>query len=100
MTVERDAERAEVARERLRDFANVELHVGDWRDVLPTRAPFGFLFFDAGRLDEAPEVVDLLEPGGLLVKDDLTPAEQSTGRADGRGRPLRRVSFRRPDAPA
>ena len=78
VTVERDASRADAARERLAAYDNVEFHVGDWRDVLPTRAPFGFLFFDAGRLDEAPEVVDLLEPGGLLVKDDLTPAEQST----------------------
>ena len=73
VTVERDAKRAAVARERLRDFDNVELFVGDWRDVLPERAPFDFLFFDAGRLDEVPDVVGLLTPGGLLVKDDLTP---------------------------
>ncbi len=73
MTVERDAERAAVARDRLRAYENVELHVADWRDVLPRRGPFELLFFDAGRLTESPEVVDLLEPGGLLVKDDLTP---------------------------
>jgi predicted O-methyltransferase YrrM len=73
VTVERDPERAAVAAERLRGVGNVELIVGDWREVLPGRAPFDFLFFDAGRLDEAPEVVDLLAPGGLLVKDDLTP---------------------------
>jgi predicted O-methyltransferase YrrM len=73
VTVERDPERAAVAAERLRGVENVELFVGDWRDVLPRRAPFDFLFFDAGRLDEAPDVVDLLAPGGLLVKDDLTP---------------------------
>ena len=73
VTVERDPERAAVAAERLRGVGNVELIVGDWREVLPGRAPFDFVFFDAGRLDEAPEVVDLLAPGGLLVKDDLTP---------------------------
>ena len=73
VTVERDPERAEVARGRLREFSNVELFVGDWRDFLPARAPFDFVFFDAGRFDEAPEVVDLLAPGGLLLKDDLTP---------------------------
>lgn len=73
VTVERDAERAAVARDRLRAYENVELHVADWRDVLPRRGPFELLFFDAGRLTESPEVVDLLEPGGLLVKDDLTP---------------------------
>jgi predicted O-methyltransferase YrrM len=73
VTVERDPERAAVAAERLGGLENVELVVGDWREVLPARAPFEFLFFDAGRLDEAPEAIDLLAPGGLLLKDDLTP---------------------------
>ena len=73
VTVEHDPERASLARERLREFANVELFVGDWRDFLPRRAPFDFLFFDAGRFEESPDVVDLLAPGGLLLKDDLTP---------------------------
>jgi predicted O-methyltransferase YrrM len=79
VTVERDPARAEVARERLADCDNVELYVGDWREVLPVRAPFDFLFFDAGCLDESPEVVDLLVPGGLLVKDDLTPGRPIDG---------------------
>jgi predicted O-methyltransferase YrrM len=73
VTVEADVERAEVARNRLEGFANVELFVGDWREVLPSHAPFDFLFFDAGHIDDSPHVVDLLAPGGLLVKDDLTP---------------------------
>jgi len=73
VTVEQDPERAAVARERLAGLQNVELFVGDWRDVLPDRAPFDFLFFDAGRFDEAPDAVDLLVTGGLLLKDDLTP---------------------------
>jgi len=79
VTVERDAERAAVAQERLDGHANVELHVGDWRDFLPERAPFDFLFFDAGKIDESPDVVDLLAPGGLLVKDDLTPGRPIEG---------------------
>jgi predicted O-methyltransferase YrrM len=73
VTVESDPARAAVAAERLRTLANVELVVGDWRDVLPAKAPFDFLFFDAGRLDESPDVIDLLAPGGLLLKDDLSP---------------------------
>jgi predicted O-methyltransferase YrrM len=73
VTVERDPERAAVARERLAELDHVELFVGDWRDFLPARAPYDFLFFDAGRFDESPDVVELLAPGGLLVKDDLTP---------------------------
>jgi len=73
VTVEEDPERAAAAADRLAGCDNVELFVGDWRDFLPGRAPFDFLFFDAGRLDEAPDVVELLAPGGLLFKDDLTP---------------------------
>jgi predicted O-methyltransferase YrrM len=73
VTVERDPRRAALARDRLEGLANVELHVGDWRGVLPQRAPFEFLFFDAGSICETPTVVDLLVSGGFLVKDDLTP---------------------------
>jgi predicted O-methyltransferase YrrM len=71
VTVERDPDRAAIAAERLVGLQNVELIVGDWRDHLPSRAPFDFLFFDAGRLDECPEAIDLLAPGGLFLKDDL-----------------------------
>jgi predicted O-methyltransferase YrrM len=73
VTVESDPDRADVARARLDGFANVELLVGDWRDLLPSHGPFDFIFFDAGHIYESPHVVDLLAPGGLLVKDDLTP---------------------------
>ena len=77
VTVESDAERAEDAAERLRNLANVELVVGDWRDELPSRAPFEFIFFDAGRAEESQAAIDLLAPGGLFVKDDLTPNRPS-----------------------
>jgi predicted O-methyltransferase YrrM len=90
VTVESDAQRANAARKRLRDFANVELLVGDWRDYLPDRAPYDFLFFDAGRFDEAAEVVELLAPGGLLLKDDLTPGRPGSD-------PVREVLFGHPD---
>ena len=73
VTVESDAERAAVAAERLRDFDNVDLLVGDWREHLPSHAPFEFIFFDAGRAQESQAAIDLLVPGGLLLKDDLTP---------------------------
>jgi len=90
VTVERDPERAALAAERLRGLENVELAVGDWRDVLPERGPFEFVFFDAGRLDEAPDAIDLLAPGGLLLKDDLSP--------DWPGRdPVRELLFGHPD---
>lgn len=73
VTVEIDEERAAVAAERLRERTNVELLVGDWRELLPPRAPFELLFFDGGRFAEAADSIDLVAPGGLLVKDDLTP---------------------------
>jgi len=79
MTVERDRERAAIARERLRGLEHVVLHVGDWRQILPAHRPFDFLFFDAGVIYDSPEVVDLLAPGGLLVKDDMTPGRPVEG---------------------
>jgi len=57
----------------LREFANVELLVGDWREHLPIRAPFELIFFDAGHADDSEDAIDLLAPAGLFVKDDLTP---------------------------
>lgn len=78
VTVEADPDRAEVAAARLRPFSNVELLVGTWEELLPPRAPFGLVFHDAGNFKRAPDeygelVLRLLEPGGLLVLDDLTP---------------------------
>jgi predicted O-methyltransferase YrrM len=73
VTVEIDEERAAIAHERLRGRDNVELFVGDWRELLRPRAPFELLFFDGGRFEEAADSIDLVAPGGLLVKDDLTP---------------------------
>ncbi|MFL6030764.1 MAG: O-methyltransferase [Gaiellaceae bacterium] len=74
VTVESDVERARVAAERLAEFENVELIVGDWREHLPSRAPFDLVFFDAGRAEESQAAIDLLRRGGLFVKDDLTPS--------------------------
>ena len=73
VTVELDPDRLTIAAYRLRRSRNVELLLGDWRDHLPQRAPFDLLFFDGGRFEEAPEAIDLVAPGGLIVKDDLTP---------------------------
>jgi predicted O-methyltransferase YrrM len=81
VTVELDAERAALARERLRDFAHVELVVGDWHAELPPRAPFDLLFLDGGGFKqepakEGPLALALLEPAGILVIDDLTPGRR------------------------
>jgi predicted O-methyltransferase YrrM len=90
VTVESDTERVQIAAERLAGFGNAELLTGDWRDHLPARGPFELLFFDGGRLHEAPDAVDLLAPGGLLVKDDLTPDWQGPD-------PVRELLFGHPE---
>jgi predicted O-methyltransferase YrrM len=78
VTAELDPERAEIAAARLGPYTNVELLIGDWRELLPPRGPFELLFLDGGGFKHAPEessdlVFHLLEPGGLLVMDDMTP---------------------------
>ena len=69
-------ERFAAAQERLAGLP-VEAVEGRWQDVLPPRAPFDLLFFDAGGIGES--VIDLLAPGGILVKDDLTPGRAIDG---------------------
>jgi predicted O-methyltransferase YrrM len=90
VTVELDRERASIASERLRGFPNVDLLIGDWREHLPQRAPFELLFFDGGRFEEAPDAIDLVGPGGLIVKDDLTPDREGPD-------PVRELLFNHPE---
>jgi predicted O-methyltransferase YrrM len=78
VTTELDPERARISRERLSGLPNVEFIEGDWRETLPPRAPFELVFLDAGGWKDDPVgkgqlALDLLDPGGLLVKDDMTP---------------------------
>lgn len=79
VTVERDAEQAGVAAERLRGIANVELLVGDAYEQLRGRGPFGLVFADGGRPFDWEAILALVEPGGLIVKDDLTPGRPVEG---------------------
>ena len=77
VTVEKDPERIPVARERLAGLANVELLEGDVFEQLRSRGPFGLVFVDGGLRPVSDEkrdaILDLVAPGGLLVKDDMTP---------------------------
>ena len=79
VTVELDAERVAVARERLREIANVELLEGDAYEQLCRRGPFGLVFADGGRPYDWEAILALTEPGGLIVKDDLTPGRPVEG---------------------
>jgi predicted O-methyltransferase YrrM len=78
VTVESDPDRAAVARERLSGLDNVELLEGDAYEQLRGRGPFGLVFADGGVYDWE-QILELLEPGGLLVKDDLTPGRAVDG---------------------
>lgn len=78
VTVELDAERAAHARAALADTA-AEVLEGDWRELLPQRGPFDVVFADGGVAYDL--VADLLAPGGILVKDDLTPGRPVAGDA-------------------
>jgi predicted O-methyltransferase YrrM len=79
VTVERDPERAAVARDRLAAFANVELLEGDCYALLRGRGPFGLVFADGGRPYDWEAILGLVARGGLLVKDDLTPGRAVDG---------------------
>jgi predicted O-methyltransferase YrrM len=83
VTVERDPERAAVARERLAKMPNVELLEGDAFEQLRGRGPFGLVFVDGG-LRPVTEgkweaILALTELSGLIVKDDLTPGRPVEG---------------------
>lgn len=83
VTVELDPERAAIARERLSGLANVELVEGDVFEQLPGRGPFDLVFVDGGLRPVSEEkwdaILALVEPGGLLVKDDMTPGRPVEG---------------------
>jgi predicted O-methyltransferase YrrM len=83
VTVERDPERAAIARERLAGFDNVELLEGDVYDELRDRGPFGLVFVDGGLRPVDPArweaIFALVEPGGILFKDDMTPGRPVEG---------------------
>ena len=78
VTVELDPERAAVARRRLAGVTAVELLEGDWREALRGRGPFGLVYADSGDYDW-DATLELVEPGGLIVKDDLTPGRAIDG---------------------
>jgi predicted O-methyltransferase YrrM len=75
-TVELDPERAAATRERVRGLANVTALEGDWRDVVT--GTYGLVFADAGAYDWE-QIVSLVELGGFVVKDDLTPGRAIDG---------------------
>lgn len=76
-TAELDDERAAAAAELFREDEDVHVLAGDWRELLPPKAPFDLLFFDAAKQlrprEDGELAAGLLAPGGIAVLDDLTP---------------------------
>ena len=70
--------RVDAHAERLSGLANVELLEGDAYELLRGRGPFGLVFADGGRYDW-DAIIELVEPGGLVVKDDLSPGRPVEG---------------------
>ena len=73
VTIEHDPERVAAARARLAGLGNVDVVEGDVYDVLHERGPFDLVFADGGRPFDWEAVLAATAPGGLIVKDDLTP---------------------------
>ncbi|HSE08995.1 MAG TPA: class I SAM-dependent methyltransferase [Nocardioidaceae bacterium] len=74
LTAELDASLAEAAAEIFEADPQVEVVAADW-STLSDRGPFSLLFLDAKepKSSGADTVVDLIEPGGIVVLDDFTP---------------------------
>jgi predicted O-methyltransferase YrrM len=92
VTVEIDPDRVLAARARLAGCANVELLEGDWHELLAPRAPFELVFADGGlrSREDYSDLLPLVVPGGLIVKDDLAPGRPIDGD------PVREVLLRHP----
>ena len=74
LSAELDAQLAEAAAEIFRDDEQVEVLAADW-STLRDRGPFSLLFLDASepKNSGADTIIDLVEPGGVVVLDDFTP---------------------------
>ena len=77
LTAELDAKLAGGAAEIFTDDPQVEVRTADW-ETLKEEGPFSLLFLDSGDPEavRVDAVADLVEPGGIVVLDDLTPCEQ------------------------
>ncbi len=87
VTAELDPRLATAAAEIFEDDESVEVLEADWA-TLHDRGPYSLLFLDSGDPESVrvDAVVNLLEPGGIVVLDDFTPCEMwppiSYGRVD------------------
>lgn len=77
VTIEKDEERAQQARENFARFGAEEITLlqGDAAEILPgLTGPFDFIFLDAAKgqyIRYLPEIIRLLRPGGMLLTDNV-----------------------------
>jgi predicted O-methyltransferase YrrM len=81
ISVEIDTMLVSAVRQLFAGYPNVEIHAGDWHEVMSPAEPFDLLFADAMPRDELVPAkwdmfVDLVKIGGQIIMDDLTPVEQ------------------------
>ena len=74
LTAELDPELAKAAGEIFGDDPHVDVLAADW-STLRDQGPFSLLFLDAREPKDsgADTIIDLVEPGGVVVLDDFTP---------------------------
>ena len=76
VSAELDEKLAEAASEIFKGDDQVEVLAADW-STLRDRGPFSLLFLDSGEPTEVgvDSIADLVEAGGIVVLDDITPCE-------------------------
>lgn len=90
LTAERDPSLADAAAEVFSGEDDVEVVASSWSS-LRDRAPFSLLFLDAASDCDPDDVADLVEPGGIVVLDDLQPSEVWPPMTDGQVDMLRQL---------
>jgi hypothetical protein len=90
VTVELDESRANAASALFSDNPAVTVLTGDWHQ-LRSHAPLAMLFVDGGKAKEfdAADCIQLMQPAGCIVLDDLTPLEQWPLEWQGKRDPVR-----------
>ena len=74
LTAELNPTLAEAAQEIFAEDDQVDVLAADW-STLHDKGPFSLLFLDSGEPSAVgvDSIVDLIEPGGIVVLDDFTP---------------------------
>ncbi|HEY3013761.1 MAG TPA: class I SAM-dependent methyltransferase [Nocardioides sp.] len=76
LTAELDPRLAKAAQQIFTEDDQVEVLAADW-STLRDKGPFSLLFLDSGSPDDVgvESIVELVEPGGVVVLDDFAPCE-------------------------